>query len=109
MKYKYMENAILRIDDGAVIPINVENKDYEDFLDWVAKGNTPLPKDPPPPPTQDELDAQASRNYAKLAALRAMTPAQVSSWVDANINNLADAKDALKTLAIAVGILARRI
>jgi len=38
-----------------------------------------------------------------------MTPAQVMTWVDNNINTLADAKDAIKTLAVAVGILARTI
>lgn len=62
-----------------------------------------------PPPTQEELDKQAAGQYAKLIALRNMTPTQVQSWIDANINNLADAKDALKTLAVAVGILARKL
>jgi hypothetical protein len=62
-----------------------------------------------PPPTQDELDAAEARQYAKLAALRAMTPAQVDAWVDANVTDLASARDALKTLAIAVAILARRL
>jgi hypothetical protein len=68
-----------------------------------------LDPDPPPPPTQDELDAAEARQYAKLQALRAMTPAQVDAWVDANVSDLASARDALKTLAIAVGILARRL
>ena len=68
-----------------------------------------LDPNPPPPPTQDELDTAEARQYAKLAALRAMTPAQVSAWVDANITDLASALDALKTLAIAVAILARRL
>lgn len=60
-------------------------------------------------PTQEELDADAARNYAKLAVLRAMTPAQVQSWVAANVNSLADAKDAITTLAVAVSVLARRL
>lgn len=63
----------------------------------------------PPPKSQDELDAEAARQYAKLSALRTMTPAQVTAWIDANVTSLAEAKDAIKTLAIAVGILARRI
>ena len=46
---------------------------------------------------------------AKLAALRTMTPAQVQTWVQNNVNTLADAKDALKTMAVALCILARRI
>lgn len=75
----------------------------------LPEGTVIAEPDPPPPPTQDELDTEAARQYAKLQALRAMSPAQVSSWVDANITDLASAKDALKTLAIAVGILARRL
>ena len=62
-----------------------------------------------PPPTQDQLDAVAARQNAKLAALAAMTPAQVSAWADANVTNLATAQDAIKTLAIAVSVLARRL
>jgi hypothetical protein len=56
-----------------------------------------------------DADVSAAKQYVKLAALKAMTPAQVGSWIDANINSLADAKDALKTLAIAVSVLTRRL
>jgi hypothetical protein len=62
-----------------------------------------------PPPTQDQLDAEAAKQYAKLTALKRMTPAQIQTWVDANVTNLAQAQDAIKTLAIAVSILARRL
>jgi hypothetical protein len=51
----------------------------------------------------------AARAYAKLAALKTMTPAQVQTWVSANVTNLAQAQDAIATLAIAVGILARQL
>lgn len=81
----------------------------EDVQSWVAAGNTILEPDPPPPPTQDELDAEAARQYQKLVALRAMTPTQVDAWVEANVTTLAQARDAIKTLAIAVSILSRRI
>jgi len=27
------------------IPINLANMDYQDYLRWVAEGNTPLPAD----------------------------------------------------------------
>jgi hypothetical protein len=75
----------------------------------VPEGAAIEPADPPPPPTQDELDAAAARQYAKLVALRDMTPEQVAAWIDANVTDFAKAKDAIKTLAIAVGILARRL
>ena len=34
-------NMILRISDGAYIPTSTENRDYQEYLEWVAEGNTP--------------------------------------------------------------------
>lgn len=62
-----------------------------------------------PAPSQDEQDAASAKVDAKLAALAAMTPAQVRTWVAANVTNLAQAQDAIATLAVAVSILARRL
>ena len=39
------EICIERISDHAFIPINQNNSDYQDFLKWIAEGNTPLPPD----------------------------------------------------------------
>jgi hypothetical protein len=33
-------NSIIRISDGALIPKNNSNKDYQEYLEWVAEGNT---------------------------------------------------------------------
>lgn len=63
----------------------------------------------PPAKTQDEQDAEDARTYAKLKALIGMTPAQVQTWVAANVTNLAQAQDAIATLTIAVSVLARRL
>lgn len=72
--------------------------------------NGAVVKAPPnPPPSQDQIDAAAARSYAKLNALKNMTPAQVQAFVQANVTNLAQAQDAIMTLAVAVSILARRI
>jgi hypothetical protein len=59
--------------------------------------------------TQDYLDAKDAREYAPLAALAAMTPAQIQTYINSNVTDLASAKVALRTLAVAVGILARRL
>jgi len=36
-------NVIQRLSDMACIPLTSDNKDYQEYLKWVAEGNTPLP------------------------------------------------------------------
>jgi hypothetical protein len=36
-------NIVYRIDDGAWIPADRANSDYQEYLAWVAAGNQPLP------------------------------------------------------------------
>ena len=58
---------------------------------------------------KNATDVATANAYAKLTALKSMTPAQVQAWTVTNITTLAQAQDAIATLAIAVSILARRL
>lgn len=58
---------------------------------------------------KEENDQMQAKQYQKLVALKNMTPAEVQAWVDANVTTLAAARDAIKTLAVAVSILARSL
>jgi hypothetical protein len=37
--------VVLRLRDNAYIPKSNGNTDYQEYLEWVAEGNTPLPAD----------------------------------------------------------------
>ena len=37
--------AVLNIENKATIPFDPANTDYQEYLKWVAEGNTPEPAD----------------------------------------------------------------
>ncbi len=41
-------NSVIKADDSSYvycIPFNPDNADYQEYLKWVAEGNTPIPAD----------------------------------------------------------------
>jgi hypothetical protein len=43
--YQLLKNCIRKTDDGLIIPLDIANRHYREYLDWVEEGNEPLPLD----------------------------------------------------------------
>jgi hypothetical protein len=39
--------CIKRLSDNAFIPFDPANTDYQEYLEWLEAGNTPIPADQP--------------------------------------------------------------
>lgn len=74
---KVSETMIRRDEDGAFIPFDPDNVDYQAYRAWLAEGNEPHPPQgtptPPietlPPPDIIEVNAQVQDIDARLSAL----------------------------------------
>jgi hypothetical protein len=70
------DTSVVRTSDGAIIPKDEMNPDWQRYQEWLAAGNTPDPYVPPPalvPPTPAEKLAAAGLTVADLKSLLGLT------------------------------------
>jgi hypothetical protein len=69
--YRHSANAasIIRIADGACIPVDPKNVDYADYLRWIENGNAPESL-AVPIPAQSDYEAAIDRHLSLVAAER---------------------------------------
>jgi hypothetical protein len=104
--YQLRESGVLRRADEAHIPDDPANPAWQEYLAWLAAGNTPDPADPAPVEDTERRARRAQmRANAVIQALATSTPAQVDAYVDAQVTDLASARRVIKALAIAVSVL----
>jgi len=64
--YKLLQNSVVLVEQAMEIPFDLANTDYQQYLTWLAEGNTPDPYIAPPPP----IPATVTR-FQALAVLAA--------------------------------------
>jgi hypothetical protein len=70
--YKLTDSTnIVRVADATYIPADPANTDYQQYLAWLAEGNTPEPYTPPPTPIPSSVT-----RFQALATLAA------GGWLD---------------------------
>lgn len=79
--YKRIKNStsILRIADGAHIPNDAGNRDWNEYVEWVGNGNLPDPV----PVEPIKIPASVTMRQARLALLAAGKLADVEAAINA--------------------------
>jgi hypothetical protein len=102
--YKLIANStsITRLADTASIPADPANRDYADYLEWLAAGNTPAPADPVYNPRIAEIKARLAQiDIESIRALRTKSVDKGKAADDTKLSELdAEADNLRAELAI---------
>lgn len=87
--YSLSTGNFIQRSDGALIPIDQHNSDYQVYLTWVAVGNTPAPYVAPSiDPATLFVTKRQMRLMLNAQGLRAQVEAAVAASTDPNIKDL---------------------
>lgn len=105
--------TVLRVEDTAFIPFDEANRDYQDYLAWLAEGNepdpAPAPPEPPPPvPLELPPVMPVAPTDAAPKAYVDTEVARLTAQFEAQITPLVQRTEALEARANALAQAARQ-
>lgn len=108
--------SVIRDADGACIPSDPANTDYQTYLKWVEDGNTPNPYVEPPPPVPQQAPMWAVRTVLQNDGLFDQAQALITASSDNALKNVweygnfADRNStAINSLGTALGLSSAQI
>ena len=84
--------SIRRLADGASLPLDSRNRDYAEYLKWVADGGVPEAADPEPAPIDlsdsDQLENVLKALLACIAQVGGLTKEQAKAMFKQKYDNI---------------------
>lgn len=85
MTYKLTRSGVI-LNDIILIPADPDNRDWQEYQEWLTAGNTPLPADPEPDPAVEaakaklqEIDRKSIRDIREWIAKQADAPSMLKA------------------------------